>query len=222
MAGIRRQSLFNIQFQPSLSSPAYSGAAKIGSAGDSWNHLTNGNATDVLLSNSSGATTTTSVSLTGNGLFSSVNGFSTTPESALMSSYLFAKGSNTITFSNLPSHSYDLYIYTQGAGDGGGRQLVVTVNGQSQTAVKMDPSASTFITGQNYLHFSGQIDPNNQGVLSITYSAIGTSGGGVLGASEADINGIQLSSHAPEPSTYVLMAIGGLLVALQLKKYSCA
>ncbi len=214
--------IINIQFQSpgpwNPSGPAYTGAGLIGGADDKWNHLTNGSGSDFLLSNSAGLQTGTSVSWTGTDLFSSGNGFSSQSESALMHSYLYASGSNTITFSNLPGKSYNLFIYTQGAYDGVGRQLVVTVNGQSQTSAKMDPSASTFISGQNYLEFSGNIDTNTPGVLLITYSAIGTSGGGVWPNPEADINGIQLSSHAPEPSTYVLMGIGGIVIALRFKK----
>ena len=48
--------LINIQFQSTgqwnPNAPAYSGAAVIGSAGDQWNHITDGSGTNFSLSNS--------------------------------------------------------------------------------------------------------------------------------------------------------------------------
>ena len=216
--------LINIQFEDSGSS--FSGAAVDPSLGGTWNQLTNGSGTSSSLVNSSGVHTSTSISWTGGGVFSSGNGFSGTSVSNLMTSYLYASDSNSITFSNLKQNTtYSLYIYSQGASDGAGRKLSVggsQINGGSQTTQAADPSASTFIAGQNYLTITGNTDAS--GTLSFDYGANGTSGGAILnGASEADINGIQLmeaSGAVPEPSTYVLMGIGGLMVAFKLRSRS--
>lgn len=215
--------LINIQFQTGV--PDFSGTAANPLLGGMWNQLTAASGTSSSLVNSAGVQTNTSISWTGDGLFSSGNGFSKQPESALMTSYLYSHGLQTITFSKLQENStYNIYIYTQGAGDGKGRILTVggtQINGGTETSKPMDPWATTFISGQNYLTLTGAT--NSNGVLSITYSAIGTSGGRETGFSEADINGIQLmqaSGSVPEPSTYVLMGIGGLLCAFKLKRFS--
>ena len=206
--------LINIQFQSS--GFAFSGPAADPLLGGTWNQLTTGgNGTSGLLANSTGGTTAASVTWTGGGIWNRPNGFGSPAagSSALMTSYLYnvGTGSQTITFDNLQHDTtYKLYIYTQpdNSYDAGGRQLTVSVNGgATQTATPSSTTASTYIPGQNYLAVTGTT--NSIGQLQITYN-----GGGIGPKNEADINGIQLySAPAPEPSTYVLMGIGGLLVA---------
>ena len=104
-------------------------------------------------------------------------------------------------------------MYTQADTDALGRALTVTVNGLTQTTTPTDYTASTFIKGQNYLEFNATTD--NSGALLISYM----SAPGTAHKEEADINGIQLASApTPEPSTLVLMGIGGLLVAFRFRK----
>ena len=215
--------LINIQFQAGVT--PFSGAAADPALGGTWNQLTNSHGASSSLVNSSGVTTNTSISWTGDGMYRASNGFDTQPAGALMNSYLYSHGDQTITFSNLQGNTnYNLYIYTQGATDGTGRILTVggtQINGGTQATSPMNPLASTFISGQNYLTITGKTDAS--GTLSFTYNATGTSGGNEKGFSEADINGLQLmqaSGSVPEPSTCVLMGIGGLLVALRLKSRS--
>jgi hypothetical protein len=127
-----------------------------------------------------------------------------------MNSYLFSSPgvSNTITFNNLtPLTTYDLYVYSEGDKYSNGRTLSITLNGVTQTTASTDYTASTFIGGQNYLKIGATTDV--AGVLAIDYQ--GSSG-------EPNINGMQLLSPVPEPSTFVLMGIGGLIVLFLLKK----
>ena len=206
--------LINIQFRNPTTGYEFSGSAADPALGGKWNQLTTPNGTSSLVNSSSG-TTGASVTWTGQGVWARPNGFGSpaSGSSALMTSYLYnvGTGSQTITFDNLQHDTtYKLYIYTQpdNSYDAGGRQLTVSVNGgATQTATPSSTTASTYIQGQNYLAVTGTT--NSIGQLQITYN-----GGGIGLKNEADINGIQLySAPAPEPSTYVLMGIGGLLVA---------
>ena len=216
--------LINIQFQ-TPKQEAFKGDAAIPELGGTWNQLIDGSGNSRLV-NSSGEKTNTSISWTGKDVLSGENGFSKTSESALMTSYLYGTGSNTITFFNLQENStYNLYIYTQGGSNSKGSALSIEgkqINGETLTTKPADPSVDKFIAGQNYLAVTGQTDA--KGTLSFNYSGTGENGVLLNGMSEADINGIQLmmetSGSVPEPSTYVLMGIGGLLVAFKLRSRS--
>ncbi len=237
--------LINIQFQSTgqwnPNAPAYSGAAVIGSAGDQWNHITDGSGTNFSLSNSTGSVSSTGATMSwaSTGLF---GGYNATPPhtggddsnafgggtyDALMNSYLYLtadQAPKTISFKSLAaSTSYDLYVYTEGDNMSAGRNLSININNNTiRTDHASLSNIGTFVQGENYIKFTGVTD--GSGDLSFTYQGIGSET--VNGkAGEANINGIQLrqpSGSVPEPSTYVLMGIGGLLVVLRLKRYSCA
>ena len=66
--------LINIQFQTGV--PDFSGTAANPLLGGMWNQLTAASGTSSSLVNSAGVQTNTSISWTGDGLFSSGNGFS--------------------------------------------------------------------------------------------------------------------------------------------------
>ena len=232
--------LINIQFQSSSQSvPAYNGGAVIGGAGDTWNGITSPGGTNIALKNSTGSLSSTGATMSwdGSGLFAGyhngyTNAFGGGSYDPLMNSYIYLLGGSiavpqvarTISFNNLAGNTtYDLYVYTEGAGDAVGRNLSIKINGNTITTDHASLSnRGTFVEGENYLKVTGTTDSN--GYLSFTYSGVGTGNtGGKPG--EADINGIQLrqpSESVPEPSTYVLTGIGGLLIALRLKRYSCA
>ncbi len=232
--------LINIQFQSTgpynPEAPAYTGAAVIGGAGDAWNHITAASGTDVSLRNSKGGTAGTGATMSwgGSGLFSGYNNsysnsFGGGTYDALMNSYLYLSGgteavpqvAQTISFNQLAANtSYDLYVYTEGAHDAAGRNLSITINGNTITTTHASGTTNTgtFVEGENYIKFTGVA--SNSGALSFTYKGVGLGNtGGKPG--EANINGIQLrqpSQTVPEPSTFVLMGIGGMLIAFRLKK----
>jgi hypothetical protein len=145
---------------------AQTGAAVIGSAGDIWNLVspatspfnTSGSAS--ALKNTSGTTTTDSVSWTATGEFTrglpqDPVAFDTTPYENLMSGYLFESGTGTITIGGLHAGgNYALYLYTQGDVNATGRRTTFTVNGGSPfTTSAGSNTANTFISGQNYVLF---------------------------------------------------------------------
>ena len=210
--------LINIQFVTEPALQEYSGAAVIGSPGDTWNLIDGSNVgSEVSLVNSlneaiSGAT----VNSDGIGLGDnspSSNGFGSTGTGLLMNQFLvgFDHG---ISFSGLtPNTTYDLYVYSQGAmANENSARLNVQVNGGStSTTVPFLNSDSQFIEGKNFLKLFATTDAT--GALSIHYSGY-DSGVGY-------INGIQLqsgSSPTPEPGTMILMGIGGLTVVLFRRK----
>jgi hypothetical protein len=126
-----------------------------------------------------------------------------------MGGYLYARDPITyhIAFSGLaPNASYNLYIYTQGDTNGSGRELDVSVNGGADVITSAGiASLDHFVEGTNYLHLTGTANPS--GVVDIAYSAVSTLNGGT---GEADINGMQLVSTVPEPSSLALFGVGAL------------
>ena len=123
-------------------------------------------------------------------------------------------GSYQMTFSGLKgSAKYDLYVYTQGNTIGNNLKVEITggVNSSGQTTIPSDPTKSTFIEGQNYLVIP--VTTTAEGGFILNYSSLDGNGSG-----EGIINGMQLSSAVPEPSTVTLIGLGGLLIAFRLKR----
>ena len=181
--------LYNVQFSPGNQQ---TGAAVVGASGDAWNQMTSASGSSSLLT-SGGGSNGVSITWSAGGIysFSSVFGGG---DAAMMGGYLYASSANSISFSGLPANRHcTLYIYTQGDSGGGGRQLQVTVNGNTYTATPGVASAITFVAGQNYLAITGVTD--GSGNLSFTYT--------YASLNEADINGIQLQLLPNSMDTWV-------------------
>ncbi|GAT32528.1 PEP-CTERM protein-sorting domain-containing protein [Terrimicrobium sacchariphilum] len=201
--------LINLQFGGS-DATAYTGAAVIGSEGDFWNLKTGGSKTNTSLLSSTGANTGVTVSFTSQ-YFGAVSpdqpgsfGFYGTSYADLMQGYIYAFDGTprSISFSGLAaSSSYSVYVYTQGDSGATDRQLTITTNGTTYTALPSVATESTFVASQNYLALTGISDA--QGVLTLTYN---------FAAGEANINAVQVNGPVavPEPSTCLLLGVSAI------------
>lgn len=203
---------YNIQFARNNNAPiVQSGAAAYGNAGDTWN-LCYGNSGTSPLVDSTGASSSVSISWMANGARTTVNefgqfGFYGTAYANLMRGYLYSSmsGDKPLTISGLSASStYTTYLYTQGNSSCGGRQMSATTDTGTYTTSAAVESASSFVEGQNYLCFTGNTDA--AGTLLITYKLV---------TGEANVNGLQLvyTSPIPEPTMCGLLvgAASGLL-----------
>ena len=220
-SGSANAALYNIEFNGypdpgTIARPSqqYSGkGAVLGATGDYWNIETGISSGPTALldskKNSSGISFAYSGTAAGNiGPTSPSNGFNGTPYAKLMSDYISVQPGHTglLIFNGLKSGvTYTLYVYSQGV-VGSNNGLIV--NGVS--AITNNAGASSF-------------DATNLYVTSFTAS--GTSktitfdDPGTNSRSRGLINGLQLSTPVPEPSSVALVGIGGLLlVAFQLKR----
>ena len=141
------------------------------------------------------------------------NGFTGTGYSGLLDTSVFSSNNQLTNFAFTgltPGKTYTMYILSQ-AIQGGDDQLAINYGSTHSQLVNYDTNTNLLIQGQNYLEIPVTVDASGD----IKFSTIALS-------SNANLNGIQLvgssSSSAPEPSTYILMGIGGVLVALRLKK----
>ncbi|WP_156679990.1 PEPxxWA-CTERM sorting domain-containing protein [Sphingomonas profundi] len=193
-------SIVNVHFTgPQRTVSEQVGPGVVGSAGDKWNQLFDNQGTASLV-DSNNAATGYSITYSAQGTYASdpsYTQFTGTPFANLMQGYLYSSsGPITATISGLNANqSYSLYAITQGDNNTRGRRNDLTVNGQS--ASNLNTNASSFIAGDNYALFTGRANALGQIVLSDT-----------PGVGEANLNGFQLTSAVPEPTTWAMM-IGG-------------
>ncbi len=190
-----------------------SGAAVIGTTGDTWNgiegasfHLT---ATSLPLVNSANTATDATLSYTVKGGYSVGAGQSNPVNTALLNDWVSVTGTNhgTITIGGLGiGTSYDLYIYySQSDQAARATALTVTGNGTPLTGTIQNNSAggaTAYTSGVNYLKFT--LSPDASGNIAIDFVKAGTDP-----QHEGDINGFQIQA-VPEPASLSLLSLGGL------------
>jgi PEP-CTERM motif len=211
--------------------PAQTGAAVIGSAGDVWNAFNDssfsfssypsglsagGLALNYVNGSSSGATL--SISDASGGSYNAnepnwgnTSAFTTagSPYSNLMQDEIYSTPAATVTLSGLAaSQNYELIVYSAGDSNLGGDTVKIgtfTVNGVTQTT-SWNGTTSTLINGTTYDIFSATSDGSGNLVINFggTPAAAGVN-------TETDFNGFQLIA-VPEPSTWAMLAIGGVML----------
>ncbi len=108
----------------------------------------------------------------------------------------------TLTLSNVPAGTYDLYLASDFAAGNGG---VFTLTGYgSLTSAGGDNSS--WIEGTNYVHFAGISPVGGDIIVTITKQSSG---------SYQILNGFQLVQDVPEPSAVALLSVGGMLLWLR-------
>jgi len=207
--------------------PAQTGAAVIGSAGDSWNAVnvdnsgTSGSASNLL--SVAGNTTSIGTSFTyTSGGFNDSNG--TTMDAAttpLMEDYFYSyvnQGTGaapTLTFTGLSAYTGDPYeIVLYASGDSAGQGGTYTLTENAVTGLTLSTTATNRMisggVGDAYQVFTGTI---LGGDITLT--------GAYANSSQfAPINGFQLEV-VPEPSTWVMVLSGlGALAFVHLRRRS--
>ncbi len=188
-------------FSSGQNSAIQSGAAKVGTAGDQWNYITNISllTSGVALNQSSGVASGVSLTVTPDGGSAALQAWSvgssggggsvlqSTSDAALFQGFLVVDyGHNTggnIVFSGLtPNAGYNLYVYSA---PNASRSINLALNGGTTVTVGPNNSATTLTSPNNYTLLSGNADSSGRLTLRTT---LGTGG-------EMDINGLQLQAR---------------------------
>lgn len=234
MASVQARFLIDVQFADNATGDAYggggptveptqSGAAVLGSAGDTWNALsgftyssypTGGGGGPCSLAKGNGTPSGVTVSsLVFNGSFVSVepnfpsySAFTGTPWANLMGAYISVPSQTAPGYVLLaglaPSATWDLVLYNAANANSGNfsavRTTYFTVDGNTLSST-WDGVTSNLVQGVDYVEFTG-VKSDAMGNLVIIFS--GSAGTGI--SAEGDFNGFQLE-QVPEPG---LVAVG--------------
>jgi PEP-CTERM motif len=199
------------------------GAGVVGQSGDQWNGITtHSNSTsgsNISLDNTSGQSSGVLLSYAGAGgdggpFYSPIP----SPNPNLTSTYADSfTGSNpnnviSLSLSGLTLQGkYELYVYDVADYHVGtsrpGVVTLATANGGTSANFNGNGNLSTWVQGSNYILLTAEA--SGSGVLSFTISPTG-------GNHEVDLNGFQLVSSVPEPSSIVLLGLAGVLSGVGL------
>lgn len=208
--------------------PTQTGAAVIGSPGDTWNgfddsaftfssYPSDASATGLSLLYADGTSSGVTMSLTAGGSYNAnepnwgnTSAFTTagSPYSDLMQDELYTTAPAAITLSGLAANqSFNLVIYSSGDQNLGTgfteKKGTFTVNGVTQNTI-WDGVTSTLIDGMTYVQFLATSDAS--GNLAITWGGTPAEAGV---NPETDINGFQLVV-VPEPSSLAILGVAGM------------
>lgn len=226
-AGRATATLVDVDFSPGAG-PAQSGAAVLGSAGDIWNNIGAGSGTAVALNDVTGAATT--VTLTYSSNFGGSNAGGSAMDAAtsnLMQDYLAMNGLSFTIAGLSPSSAYQIALYgagdqnsLNGAANGGQGTLFTILQTPSPTVFgttsEVNPSAPT--TGDRkisdgpgvaYVLLTANSDATGALKVNVNYNS--------TSFSTAPVNGFQIQA-VPEPTSLVLVGIGGIGLCLLRRK----
>jgi len=202
--------------------PTYAGAAVTGSSGDVWNGFDSSQNTLSLapLKDSTGATTSVTLSYSGVNQYNDNGGSNTSPFIGtsfenLMQEFLLVFGGNSATFTlaNLPaSTEFNLYLYSASNGAGNdrvGNFKLDAANGGGASSVTFDNTVSVFTPGTNYTLLNGTTDALGTVKFSLDQTA---------SSSEGDLNGFQIVT-VPEPSSYAMLFAGFVFFFYIVRRY---
>jgi hypothetical protein len=132
----------------------------------------------------------------------------------LLTSAAISPATATFTFHDVPVGSYLLYCYGANYDNDRGTLFAVNsgvahngINATLNQANGTHPGQS-FIEGVNYVYFQG-VTPDVNGNITVNASGNPLDGVGNPNlAGEADVNGFQLVTVIPEPSTMAILGLG--------------
>ena len=198
--------LIDVQFSNDPSR-AQSGAAVVGSAGDTWNTFATGHAGSGSLVDTTNTASGVSLSFAASNFWGadpSYFQFAGQPDANLMQGYLVGYAGQpdiALSFSGLAAgQEYGFWVYTQGDDNSRGRSISLSANGGA-AAIATQTNTGSFLLGDNYVYLTAVADHNGD-VEIFGHDLVG----------EANINGVQLTA-VPEPSEMALLLAGGLLLA---------
>ena len=200
------KALIDVQFSNGASH-AQSGAAVVGTGGDTWNNFTTGQAGHGSLVDVSNTASGVSLTFSANNFWeadSTYTRFTGAADANLMQGYLVGYGGQSdisLAFSGLAAgQEYGFWVYTQGDDNSRGRSIGLSANGGAY-AISTQTNASSFVLGDNVVYLTAFADRN--GDIDLVGHDL---------AGEANINGVQLMA-VPEPSEMVLLMAGVALLA---------
>ena len=198
--------LIDVQFSNDASH-AQSGAAVVGTSGDTWNNFVTGHAGSGSLVDATNSASGVSLSFSANNFWESDPSyfrFAGQPDANLMQGYLVGYAGQAdiaLSFTGLTAgQEYSFWVYTQGDDNSRGRSISLSANGGA-AAIATQTNTGSFVLGDNYVYLTAVADHNGD-VEIFGHDLVG----------EANINGVQLMA-VPEPSEIVLLMAGGLLLA---------
>lgn len=184
-----------------------------------WNDLAGGSGGPVALLDDSGAATSAMVSWGAGGTWGGTAAAPLSGDRALMGAWL---DGNSTSVTNIPYATYDVIIYGSSDAGNSGRSLGWTVNGSE---VKSGGTfADPLSADGNYFfgtHVDGSTATNNPSYIRIN----GLSGDLTIGdhsdpatSTRSPIAGFQIIEVVPEPSSSMLLGLGGMLLILRRRK----
>ena len=212
--------VITVSFSKTLTPSAISGAINP----ELSNRLINVNTTpgSSSISDMVGATSSSAVNWNARGINNTIlPASSNLLEGYLTTSGTFVNGGNNVWFTGLAKNSkYTIYVYSQSSIKGAKTEINYTAPKHGDPSLNAGTlttniSRTTYVNKENYLVITTNAD--EYGYLSVNYSAL-------TGSSDAVVNAVQIkagdpaTAHAPEPSSVVLMGIGGIFAGILWRK----